>query len=207
MYLQNNNFTHWKLFLCSKAHPASTMANLIKKLETVDDPNSNLQADSEAHAEAIRPAPKSTLHGDLFFHFNPLYTYYSFYKNISTDIYPKVSWHLFMKKCLILFSKGLSLCNIIFVILTCLFSALTEDIYTDKKDENQTMKSRHLAFMKFISEMYEKKQKRPRNSRISRRKTLSFPKKLDLRKAQVATTNTTIGSRRLSLGTIDSKPL
>ena len=40
------------------------MANLIKKLETVDD--SNLQADSEAPAEAIRPAPKSTLHGDLF---------------------------------------------------------------------------------------------------------------------------------------------
>ena len=83
-------------------------------------------------------------------------------------------------------------------------SALTEDIYTNKKDENQTMKSRHLAFMKFISEMYEKKQKRPRNSRISRRKTLSGPKiKLDLRKAQVTNTNT----RRLSLGTIDSKPL
>ena len=86
-------------------------------------------------------------------------------------------------------------------------SALTEDIYTDKKDEHQTMKSRHLAFMKFISEMYEKKQKRPRNSRnsrISRRKTLSGPKiKLDLRKAQVTTSNT----RRLSLGTIDSKPL
>ena len=41
------------------------MANLIKKLETVDD--SNLQADSEGPAEAIRPAPKSTLHGDLIF--------------------------------------------------------------------------------------------------------------------------------------------
>ena len=83
-------------------------------------------------------------------------------------------------------------------------SELTEDIYTDKKDENQTMKSRHLAFMKFISEMYEKKQKKPRNSRISRRKTLSGPKiKLDLRKARVTNTNT----RRLSLGTIDSKPL
>ena len=83
-------------------------------------------------------------------------------------------------------------------------SALTEDNHADKKDEIQTMKSRHLAFMKFISEMYEKKQKRPRNSRISRRKTLSGPKiKLDLRKAQVTTTNT----RRLSLGTIDSKPL
>ena len=64
MYLRNNNFTHLKtFFLCSKAHPAS-MANLIKKLETVDD--SNLQVDSEAPAEAIRPAPKSTLHGDLF---------------------------------------------------------------------------------------------------------------------------------------------
>ena len=47
------------------------MANLIKKLETVDD--SNLQTDSEAPAEAIRPAAKSTLHGDLFFfNFNPL---------------------------------------------------------------------------------------------------------------------------------------
>ena len=59
------------------------MANLIKKLETVDD--SNLQADSEGPAEAIRPAPKSTLHGDPFFTFQPN-------KNldISTDFYPTV---------------------------------------------------------------------------------------------------------------------
>ena len=51
------------------------------------------------------------------------------------------------------------------------FTKIVEEIpTTDHLIEN---KKRHLAFMKFISEMYEKRQKRSKNSKNSRHKNVS----------------------------------